>query len=576
MKKYDSIGGMRKKESTPIYKEYTQGQIILLPTDLEEQIPPKHMVRVVSAAIDKMDLSPLYARYKGGGTTSYHPRMMLKVLVYAYTQQIYSSRKIAKALRENIYFMWLSGIQRPDFRTINRFRGEVVKEVIEDIFTAVLALLIEGGYVKLENYFLDGTKLEANANKYSWVWAKNTRRYKEQLREKVKELLLVIEQANEEENLEYGERDLEELGGQETWDAQRLEQKIEELNQRLKALTDRGEGSEVEGQAEEHPSGSDPASQAQVRTEDHGKVVKKAKTKRGKRGKSKLQKAQEALQKLEEEYLPRQQKYEEQEQKLAGRNSYSKTDEDATFMRMKEDAMKNGQLKPAYNLQVGTENQFVVGFSVHQRPGDSGCLVPHLQKLKEQLGRLPQNIIADSAYGSEENYAYLEQEKLGNYLKYNTFGQEQRPRYQPNPFAANQMDYDAQKDELICPAKKRLTYHHTFKRKTDNGYLAERRVYEAEDCSGCPLKEQCTRASGNRKAELSFQLNEWKRQAVQNLTSQEGIELRKSRGVEVESVFGRIKEDWSFRRFLLRGKEKVKTEWGLLCLAHNLAKLAVQ
>ena len=126
----------------------------------------------------------------------------------------------------------------PDFRTINRFRSVVVKDVIEDIFTAVLELLIEEGYVKLENYFLDGTKMEANANKYSWVWGKSTRHYKQKLQEKVKELILQIEQVNEAENAEYGDRDLEEMGPEQPLDSQKLEQKIQELNQRLKAQQD--------------------------------------------------------------------------------------------------------------------------------------------------------------------------------------------------------------------------------------------------------------------------------------------------------------------------------------------------
>ena len=280
------------------------------------------------------------------------------------------------------------------------------------------------------------------------------------------------------------------------------------------------------------------------------------------------------MKKLEADCLPRQKKYEDQERKLAGRNSYSKTDVDATFMRMKDDYMKNGQLKPGYNLQMGTEGQFVVGFSVHQRPGDPGCLVPHLQGVKEKLGRLPKNVIADSAYGSEENYAYLAQEGVENYLKYNTFGQEQRVRYKPNPFAADQFEYDPEKDELICPAGKRLRYQYTSHPKTDNGYRAERRCYLAEDCQDCPLKAQCTKAKGNRRVELSFQLKAWRQQARQNLTSEEGKKLRSLRGVEVESVFGRLKEDWGFRRFLLRGIDKVKTEFGLLCIAQNMAKLA--
>ena len=555
---------MKKKSSSPVFKEYTQGQIVLLPTDLEAQIPPKHLVRVVSTAIEKMDLGPLIAQYKGGGTSSYHPKMLLKVLVYAYTQQLYSSRKIAKALRENLYFMWLSGNQQPDFRTLNRFRSEVVKNVIEDIFTSVLELLVDEGYVKLEHYFLDGTKLEANANKYSWVWRKNTQRYKQKLQEKVKELIVQIEQVNAAENAEYGERDLEEMGPDEPLDSRKLEEKIQELNQRLKAQQDKTQEPQSKADKPDEPA------------QPEGQPPQAKKKKRGRRGKSGLQKAQDALKKLEEDCLPRQKKYEDQEKKLAGRNSYSKTDVDATFMRMKDDHMKNGQLKPGYNLQMGTEGQFVVGFSVHQRPGDPGCLVPHLQGLKEQLGRLPKNVIADSGYGSEENYAYLNQEQIGNYVKYNTFGQEQRARYTPNPFAADQMAYDPEQDELICPAGKRLTYRYSTHPKTDNGYRGERRCYECEDCTGCPLKEQCTKAKGNRVVQKAFQLQAWRQQARENLTSEEGKKLRSLRGVEVESVFGRLKEDWGFRRFLLRGLEKVKTEFGLLCIAQNMAKLAVQ
>ena len=204
---------MPKKSLAPVFKEYTMGQIVLLPVNLEEEIESNHLVRVVNAAIEKMDLGVVYEQYKGGGTSSYHPKMLLKVLIYAYTQQIYSSRKIAKALRENIYFMWLSGNSHPDFHTINRFRGVVVKATIGEIFAAVLSLLAEGGYIKLENYFVDGTKVEANASKYSFVWAKNTKRYQEQVQAKVAELLETIEQINAAEDAAYGENDLPERGG---------------------------------------------------------------------------------------------------------------------------------------------------------------------------------------------------------------------------------------------------------------------------------------------------------------------------------------------------------------------------
>jgi hypothetical protein len=474
---------------------------------------------------------------------------MLKVLVYAYTQRIYSSRQIAKALRENVNFMWLSGGNRPDFRTINAFRGEKMKGVIEEVFTSVLELLVEERYVKLENYFVDGSKVEANANRHKVVWAKSRAKYQERLREKVKELLKEIEAVNEAENEEYGDNDLEEMGGGGGIDAEKLERKIAELNQRLK----------------EQP--------------ENKKLAKTVKV-------------------MEKDYLPRQKRYEEQERKLAGRNSYSKTDEDATFFRMKEDRGAEKPLpKPAYNVQTGTEGQFVVGFSLHQRAGDTACLIPHLEgvkanlssiarrkpelfpKAEEQSCYLPHNISADAGYGSEENYAYFEEHRLGNYVKYNTFHREQQKHRKPALirkaiFRTENLPYAAETDAFICPANQCLTYRGTRRERTENGYWTELRHYEATGCNACPLKPECTRAKGNRHMRVSFRLRRYREQAKNNLLSEQGRFLRVQRNIEVESVFGHIKHNMRFRRFSLRGFEKVKTEWGLVCIAHNMQKLA--
>lgn len=563
---------MPKQKQAPVFKEYTMGQVVLLPRDLEEEIEPNHLVRVVNASIEKMDLRVLYAQYKGGGRSSYHPKMLLKVLIYAYTQQIYSSRKIAKALRENIYFMWLSGNSHPDFHTINRFRGVIVKETIGEIFAAVLSILVEGGYVKLENYFLDGTKMEANASKYSFVWAKNTKRYKERVQGQVVELLERIEQLNAAEDAEYGEEDLPERGGGKPLDAAQLEARISELNERLRQIPQ-------EEPAEEppEPNSRESANQADRAQTTPAAVAqgKKKGDKRKARHKSKAQQLTKEIQQLAEEYLPRLKKYEVQEAILAGRNSYAKTDPDATFMRMKDDHMKNGQLKAGYNIQMGTEDQYVVGFSVHQRPGDPGCLIPHLEETKAQRGgQQPQKAVADSAYGSEENYAYLEQQGIEAFVKYNTFHQESRPRHRSNPFAAEKMPYDKAQDTFTCPNGRRLHYKTTWRVRSENGYQSERRIYECTDCSQCPLKEKCTRAQGNRQIQVSFRLREMRTRAKNKLLSKQGTALRKQRSIDVETVFGRIKQDWGFRRFLLRGLEKVKAEWGLLCIAHNLAKMA--
>jgi transposase len=541
---------MRRKPAAPTFKAYTQAQPSLIPPSWDELIPAEHQVRVVNRAVEQIDLEPLLRQYKGGGTSSYHPRMMLKVLVYAYTQRIYSSRQIAKGLRENVNLMWLSGGNRPDFRTINAFRGETMKGVIEEVFTSVLELLVEGGYVKLENYFVDGSKVEANANPHKVVWAKSRAKYQVRLREKVKELLKEIDGVNEAENEAYGDQDLEEMGGGGEIDAEKLEKKIAELNQRLK----------------EKP--------------EDKKLAKAVKV-------------------MEKDYLPREKRYEEQERKLAGRNSYSKTDEDATFLRMKEDRGAEKPLpRPAYNVQTGTEGQFVVGFSLHQRAGDTTCLIPHLEGVKANLSAiarrkpdvlpqqgdhqprcLPQNISADAGYGSEENYAYFEEHQLGNFVKYNTFHREQQKHRKPAlirkaVFRSENFPYDAQTDTFICPAKQRLTYRGTHRERTENGYWTELRHYEAAACNACPLKSECTRAKGNRQMRVSFRLRRFREQAKNNLLSEQGKALRVQRNVEVESVFGHIKHNMRFRRFNLRGLEKVKTEWGLVCIAHNMRKLA--
>jgi transposase len=535
------MGDMKKKKNTHVvFKPYTMGQL-QLPTDLEDIIPDAHLVRRVHEAIERVNLDPLIQQYKGGGTSSYHPKMMLKVLVYAYTQQIYSSRKIAKALRENIHFMWISGNSRPDFRTINRFRGEVLGKVMAEIFTAVLELLIEEGYVKLEHYFLDGTKIEANAGKYTYVWAKSTKRNKGQLQAKVKQLLEEIERVNKDEEEEYGDRDLEELGKEAEIDADRLDKKVKELDEILQRGLSEGE-----------------------------KKPDKRDKKRAK-----------ALRTLEKECLPRLRKYEEQERILQGRGSYSKTDEEATFMRMKDDPLRKAPLKPAYtilaqgNLQLGTENQFVVGLSVHQRPGDTGCMVPHMEGVKARLGRLPEKVVADAGYGSEENYVYLEERGVEGFVKYNTFHQEQKKRSRKTRFLAEQFPYNEEKDEFICPDGRRMLYRETSRYRTENNYLKEVRIYECEGCAGCRLRAECTRSKENRRIRVSFVLQELRAKARDRLLSEEGLALRSRRPVEAESVFGRLKQNWQFRRLMLRGLRKVETELSLLCIAHNLSKMTV-
>lgn len=529
---------MIRKTAEPVFKPYVMGQVRLLPASYDEMIAPGHLVRVVNDAINQLDLSPLLAQYKGGGTSSYHPLMMLKVLVYAYTQKIYSSRQIAKALRENIYFMWISGDNQPDFRTINNFRSSRLKDVIDEVFAEVLGYLIEQGKVKLEHYFVDGITIEANASKHKVVWAKSNAKYQKRAHQQIGELLNQIEAENDAEQAEYGEEDLEECGkpGDEEMNSTKLKERMEKLNQRLRE----------KGQTQ-------PESKA----------------------------SRKAMRKLEKDCLPRLERYEHQAEVLGERSSYAKTDPDASCLRVKEDrGQKEPWPKPAYNVQCGTEDQFIVGFSVHTQSSDTVCLIPHLEQVRQNTGGLlPQKIVSDAGYGSEENYAYLEEHQVESFLKYNTFYQDTHHYRNPEvlrsyQFRAEHFSYDPETDIFVCPAGQSLKLQYASPHTTVNGYVVEQRYYECAECENCPLKSQCTKAEGNRRIRISLRLLEYRKKARENLTSEKGQQLRAKRSVEVESVFGHLKQNMGLRRFRLRGLEKVKTEFGLVSIAHNMKKLA--
>ena len=203
---------MAKVKTSVVFKQYNQQQNFLLPPSFDELIDSKHLVRVVNTVVDSMDIGGLINLYAGGGTSSYHPRMLLKILLYGYSVKIYTGRKIARALTQDINFMWLSGMNRPDFRTINNFRSSKAKEVIEELFRQMLEFLVEHQYIKMENYFCDGSTFRADANQYKMVWKKNAERYKEATAQKCTELFKQIDELNATEDKQYGISDLEEHG----------------------------------------------------------------------------------------------------------------------------------------------------------------------------------------------------------------------------------------------------------------------------------------------------------------------------------------------------------------------------
>jgi transposase len=505
-----------------VFKKDKSNQLMLLPPDLGSFIPDNHLVRTVDKVINDLTLSPLFDTYKGGGTSSYSPRMLLKVITYGYIEKIYTSRRIAKALKENIYFMWISGMSKPDFTTINNFRSKRLKESLDDVFGSVIQVLIQGGYVKAENVFIDGTKIEANANRYSYIWKKNVERHESMVKERVKNLLSHIDELQKAEDAEYGSHDLEEYEGKVTSEA--IEKVVAEINQKI----------------------------------------------------SKLEKSKEVssdVTKLKKE-VPKLKKYQKQKDMLGGRNSCSKTDKDATFFKMKEDHHGMSQLKPGYNVQIATENQFILGYGIYQKAADTSVFIPFMERLKTQLQKTPNNVITDAGYGSEENYDYVTKNNIGNYIKYNNFDYEKTTEYSKRNFISDRFVYDQENDQYKCPSGQLLDFAYIKKIKTENGYRSERMVYRSTHCEGCQYKEKCCKSTKNRTIEVSPKLIEYRNTARQNLESENGEKLRSQRGVDVESVFGQIKHNNQFRRFYTRGLKNVSTEWGIITIAHNIKKMA--
>ncbi|WP_062353753.1 IS1182 family transposase [Bacillus kwashiorkori] len=359
----------QKRKLAPTFKPYNNRQIQAI-FDLEALIPIDHEARVVDEMVEAVPDEQLFSHYEGGGRAPYHPKMMLKIILYGYTQKVYSCRGIAKLTKENIPTMWLAAMQQPDFRTINEFRGNRMQYLIDELFETMIQKLIEENYITFENYFLDGTKIEADANKYSFVWKKATSKFEAKLKEKIHETIKHIHEITELET----EENRKEMDQNKEIDEQDLTETAIVLEEKVKQLT------------EEIKKEKDPSVRKEKRKE-----------------RSQIKKC---VKQIQEDSIPRLAKYKEQNEIFGDRNSYSKTDKDATFMRMKEDHMKNGQLKPGYNVQMATENQFILFYTIHQRPTDTRCFIPHMEKLAATSLPMPKTVIADAGYGSEENYVY--------------------------------------------------------------------------------------------------------------------------------------------------------------------------
>lgn len=506
------------------FRSYDPDQTLLFPQRIDRDIPKDDPVRILKSVIESLDLSGFKKLYHERGRSPYHPKMMLMVILYSYMNNVYSCRKIEKLLYRDIYYIWLSGYQKPDFATINRFRNRVKNE-IGHIFTLLVLILVEKGFVTLEVEYLDGTKIESKANKYTFVWRKSVERNREKLLEKIRVLLQQIN---------------EQMAQDKAADVDTLEltpQTLCEISKEFK---------EALGSAPEAKTKEEKAAQ---------------------RGKNKMFKELERHgEKLAE--------YNSRLEQMEGRNSISKTDPSATFMRMKEDAMCNGQTKPGYNLQISSENQFITDFALFPNPTDTLTFIPFLGSFPGRYGRFPKRVVADSGYGSEENYRFMDEAGIEGFVKYNRFHLEHRPRYKPDTFHPDSLYYNEEGDYYICPMGQRMSRTGTVQTRTEGGYISQSACYRAIRCKGCPLRCLCYKAKANQRTiRVNHRLNAYKRKACELLTSEEEIKERGRRCIEPEAVFGQMKSNMAYRRFRHMGKDKVVMDFTFFAIAFNIKKL---
>lgn len=510
------------------YRSYIDKRDLLFPPHLDHDIDENDPVRLIDSIINRLDMSRIHDLYNPNGRKPYDPQMLLKVVIYAYMNNNYSCRRIEKLLKRDIHYIWLSGYEKPDFITINRFRNRLKTE-INDIFTQLVLTLAAKGFVSLDVEYIDGTKIESKANKYTFVWKKGVLTNKGKLIEKIKVLLEQIEEAIAQDN------NADEEGF------------VEITPQKLRDIC-----SEMQRGLNAQP---EPAT----------KEERKARHTKEKQIKDLNEKAG----KLQE--------YNDYLDKMGDRNSMSKTDPDATFMRMKEDYMQNGQTKPGYNLQISAENQFITDFALFPNPTDTLTLIPFLKSFQERYGKTPSTIVADAGYGSEENYLYMDKTGMDAYVKYNYFHMEQKPRYNVDPFSPEGMFYNADKDFYVCPMGQHMTREGSKVYTTDSGYKREMAIYKAQNCKGCPLRCRCYRGENDRrKIEVNHRLNEYKKKARELLTSEEGIRHRGRRCIEPEAVFGQMKYNMAYKRFRHFHKDKVTMDFAFFAIAFNLKKMCAK
>lgn len=514
-----------------LQKNYSLNQIgyqLKLPLNIETIIPEDDSVRLLSQFVEAMDLTDLYSTYERINSVS--PRTLLKIVLYSYMNGDYSSRSMELNCKRDINFMFLlEGASAPDHATFARFRSIHFAPCSKRILAEMSNALFDLGEISGETIFIDGTKIEANANKYTFVWKKAVTKNQAKLLIKLADFVAECEELY----------DIRIVHG----DTVKMRH-VKKLRRKLYALK-----------------------QSENVVFVHGA---------GKR-KTPLQKSIEKL----EEHLSRLKRYNQEIHICGERNSYSKTDHDATFMRMKEDAMGNGQLKPAYNLQHGVDSEYITWLTIGSQPTDTTTLIPFLKDAEKHLKFKYKNITADAGYESEENYLFLESNGQLSYIKPANYEISKTRKYKNDIGKIENMEYDSGSDSYICKNSRRLTADHIKHSKSRTGYVSEKTIYKCENCRGCPYKSDCIKGNNcktpmeerTKTLQVAKTFLKHREENLKRILSEDGILFRTNRSIQAEGSFGDLKQDMQFRRYISKGTANVLAESILLAMARNINKL---
>lgn len=475
-------------------------------------------IGLVQNLVERMNLKSLVKMYSNVGRKPVvNPITMLQILIFCYSEGIYSSRAIEKSCKYDLRLKYLlEEDSPPDHSTISRYRKKL-EPLIKDIFSKNINVLIEDEHIDLSSIYIDGTKVEAYANKYTFVWKKAVLKNQEKLRIKI----------------------IKELGLLDSLD-------IIEVKKHLLLI--------------------------------FNELIKKAKNIDFVHGKGKRKTHIQRDYELYQSWLERLKSYEKHLEIMGERNSYSKTDHDATFMRMKEDHMKNGQLKPAYNIQFASSGQFIIGAYGSHYPSDMNTLPLFLDELYPRYDKHLKRIVCDSGYESIENYTYLENKKLESYIKPSNYEISKKRTYKTDISKRENMIYDKEGDFYICANGKKLTRQKDYIKTRKSGFKESIKIYKCFECDKCIYQKSCNKYSKSDNPQTkSLRFNakfiKYREQSYANITSAEGIDERLNRSIQAEGMFSKLKEGLNYNRFRHRGLRAVICDIHLIAMGMNLNQL---